>query len=308
MRHSVSSTGTQYIWSEGSDKYRSNHLYSWGSLVRSGLGENSRNREDSKNVPFFRGARDTIDTKSVAVWRTYCAIVDLKVSLRGSRMARRNDRQNNLKVCLLSQHPMVLEEFQRLLARPGIQPRAHRVQAFAVLAGQQGAIPPAHVYVIDSHCPRPVIEKIGRAIQERHPKSPLLFLADQFDQKSAFFLLRLGAKGLLRHADAHDQLLRALRGVAKGGFWVPRKLLSSFVDSVLRAKRGGHGGRWSVQLSRRETQVFESLLDNLSNKEIAAKLRISERTVKFHVSNVLTKFGVGRRADLLMLSDEQPSF
>src|SRR5205814_9232961 len=45
-----------------------------------------------------------------------------------------------------------------------------------------------------------------------------------------------------------------------------------------------------------------SLLENLSNKEIASKLNIAERTVKFHVSNLLSKFGVRRRADLILLT------
>ena len=48
--------------------------------------------------------------------------------------------------------------------------------------------------------------------------------------------------------------------------------------------------------------VLEPLLQNLSNKEIAGKLNISERTVKFHVSNLLAKFSVQRRADLILHS------
>ena len=55
-------------------------------------------------------------------------------------------------------------------------------------------------------------------------------------------------------------------------------------------------------LSRREQEVLDSLLENLSNKEIASKLNIAERTVKFHVSNLLSKFGVRRRADLILLT------
>ncbi|HXU20708.1 MAG TPA: helix-turn-helix transcriptional regulator, partial [Verrucomicrobiae bacterium] len=43
------------------------------------------------------------------------------------------------------------------------------------------------------------------------------------------------------------------------------------------------------------------LLENLANKEVADRLHISERTVKFHVSNLLAKFGVRRRADLILL-------
>ena len=57
----------------------------------------------------------------------------------------------------------------------------------------------------------------------------------------------------------------------------------------------------SAELSRREQEVLDSLLENLANKEIGSKLNISERTVKFHVSNLLSKFGVRRRADLILL-------
>jgi len=55
------------------------------------------------------------------------------------------------------------------------------------------------------------------------------------------------------------------------------------------------------ELSRREQEVLNLLLDNLANKELAERLHISERTVKFHVSNILAKFGVRRRADLILL-------
>ena len=78
-----------------------------------------------------------------------------------------------------------------------------------------------------------------------------------------------------------------------------RALLSRFVDSALctvplRVYATGFEG-----LTRRERQVLEAVLDNLSNKEIARRLHMSERTAKFHVSNLLVKHGVRRRADLL---------
>ena len=79
-------------------------------------------------------------------------------------------------------------------------------------------------------------------------------------------------------------------------------MLSGFVDSILT----GQGRRLKTDtvtnLSRREQEVLDSLLENLSNKEIASKLNIAERTVKFHVSNLLSKFGVRRRADLILLT------
>jgi DNA-binding NarL/FixJ family response regulator len=63
----------------------------------------------------------------------------------------------------------------------------------------------------------------------------------------------------------------------------------------------------SADLSRREQEVLNSLLENLANKEIGNKLNISERTVKFHVSNLLSKFGVRRRADLILLCYQKRS-
>jgi DNA-binding NarL/FixJ family response regulator len=100
-------------------------------------------------------------------------------------------------------------------------------------------------------------------------------------------------------------LPKAVRAVATGGYWVARSVLSRFVESVLKDVHGRRPAGGPSRLSQREQQVLDSLLENLSNKEIASKLNISERTVKFHVSNLLAKFGVQRRADLIVLCFQQ---
>jgi DNA-binding CsgD family transcriptional regulator len=60
-------------------------------------------------------------------------------------------------------------------------------------------------------------------------------------------------------------------------------------------------------ISQRETQVLDGIFGRLSNKEIADRLHISERTVKFHVSNLLAKFKVATRTDLLCLLCNVPN-
>lgn len=197
---------------------------------------------------------------------------------------------------------MVLEELRGSIARAGIHVVSQRASAPSAIDAQQVQVPRAKVYVIDAHAPRPATEALVTAIQTSNPQSHILFVAEKFDRAGAFGLLHLGAKGLLRYLETREQLPRALRAIATGGFWVPRTLLSSFVDSIVNAGRMRRSSKnWSTRLSQRETQVLDLLLDNQSNKEIAVKLQISERTVKFHVSNVLTKFGVHRRADLILL-------
>ena len=132
----------------------------------------------------------------------------------------------------------------------------------------------------------------------------MIVVAENFDQGAAFPLLRLGAKGLMTFGEANEQLGRAVQEVAGGGFWVPRALLSRFVDESVGAVQTLRAGRRGPVESR-EKEVLDLLLENLSNKEVASKLNMSERTAKFHVSNLLAKYGVRRRADLILLTYTQ---
>lgn len=83
--------------------------------------------------------------------------------------------------------------------------------------------------------------------------------------------------------------------------WVPAE--NSVIDRIKKhADELLHMGRafsCPVDLSPREGEVLKELLHNRLNKEIADRLRISVRTVKFHVSSLLAKFGVGSRWDLI---------
>ncbi len=135
---------------------------------------------------------------------------------------------------------------------------------------------------------------------ERRPVH-LLVLLPKLDEAVTFPLLRLGVRGLLTYDLAPRELARAARQVEAGMYWVPRELLTHFVESILPELSGCKSLDSAVNISRRQRDVLDLLLDNLSNKEIASKLFVSERTVKFHVSNLLSKFGVRRRADLIVL-------
>ncbi len=214
---------------------------------------------------------------------------------------RKIARIRRVTVCLLSTHPLVLGEFERLLPSPGFRLKAWWLESTLAPDLRRIRLAPAHVYVVDAHAPRPATEALVAGIRDRFPGAPLLVVAKKFSEADAFPLLRLGTKGLLQYGELRRQLPRALQAVAAGGYWVHRSLLARFVDSILKAVRGRHFAGGPATLSRREREVLDALLENLSNKEIASKLHISERTVKFHVSNLLAKFGVQRRADLIVL-------
>jgi DNA-binding NarL/FixJ family response regulator len=208
-----------------------------------------------------------------------------------------------LTICLMSGHQIVLAELKRIL-----EPGFFTITTFKV-PDQKGAVlelPPAAVYVIDAEGVAGPLSDIVSLVIKNAPTAQLLVLAEALSEQFAFPLLNMGVKGLITLDVMPDQLPRAIEALASGGFWVPRGLLATFVDSVITRSRQVESSKpVGTEISRREQDIVGGLLLNLSNKEIANKLNISERTVKFHVSNLLTKFNVQRRADLILLWYQQ---
>jgi DNA-binding NarL/FixJ family response regulator len=106
-----------------------------------------------------------------------------------------------------------------------------------------------------------------------------------------------GAAGYLLKGAPREDVFAAVRAVAAG-----RSLLAPVAASaVLRRVRGeAVGTSGTPSLTPRERAVLEQMARGLGNKQIAAALGISERTVKFHVSSVFSKLGASNRTDAVM--------
>ena len=210
--------------------------------------------------------------------------------------------KSSLKVCVLSPHPMVLDEFRRLLENSGFHIVSKQLEFMFAPDLRTLEVPRAAVYVVDAHAARQATGALLGNILDHFPAARLLVVGEKLKEAESHTLLRQGVKGILNYEETREQLPRALPLVANGGFWVPREVLSRFVDSILSTAQGRRlRGDSPADLSRREQEVLNVLLENLANKEVADRLHISERTVKFHVSHLLAKFGVQRRADLILL-------
>lgn len=157
----------------------------------------------------------------------------------------------------------------------------------------------SRVYVLDASPDHLGAASLIERIHDRFPGSELLVVIDTLHDEEIFPYLRMGAKGVVRYADAPRLLARAVKTVAKGEFWLSLRQLGRFVDWLLATRPRYAGPGEPGYLSQRERQVLLSILQGLSNKEIANALNISESTVKFHVSHLLRKFGVRRRTELM---------
>ena len=165
-----------------------------------------------------------------------------------------------------------------------------------------GALEPprASVYIIEAQSSLSATSRAIERIFQISASAAVVVIGEIFDEENSFPLLRRRVRGFVRYAEAPAQLARSIRAVAAGGFWVPRAILSRFVEvTVFAGVRRAIPG--VAELTDREREVLDALLEKLPNKEIAKRLGITERGVKFHVSNLLVKHRVSRRADLVLL-------
>lgn len=202
-----------------------------------------------------------------------------------------------LTVCLLYSHPLALREFRRQLTPSLFHLKPLYLHASKLLESEAVAWPRCEVFLIDGSGPRHMVDVLVANVRESRPHVPIVVVTEVIKDANALPLLRQGVKGLLTYADDSRQLSAAVRAVAGGGMWIPRDIISRFLDGVVNrpAVKG------FSRLTKREREILELLRGNLSNKEIGSRLNISLDTVKFHISNLLQKFGVQRRTDLILL-------
>ena len=110
--------------------------------------------------------------------------------------------------------------------------------------------------------------------------------------------VRAGAKGYLLKGAPRDEIFQAIRTVSAGGSLVQPVVVSKLMQHISQAEEPPAAG----PLTEREMEVLRLLAQGESNKEIAAALSISERTVKFHVSSILGKLHAGNRTEAVTLA------
>jgi DNA-binding CsgD family transcriptional regulator len=114
-------------------------------------------------------------------------------------------------------------------------------------------------------------------------------------------MLYLGVSGVLAFGDnLVERLPKAIHAVADGHLWIRREVLNTYVQRVSGVLRKIPPSE--QKLTSREKEIAELLQREFSNRTIAQKLNISERTIKFHVSNILRKLNVANRRELQALN------
>lgn len=129
-------------------------------------------------------------------------------------------------------------------------------------------------------------------IRSRFPNTRILVLSNTLSEFVVLDALRRGASGYLVKDDIRaDELQKAVISVQDGETVMGRGVAGILARSL--------GGGSSERLSDRELELVQMLAHGLSNKEIAARLFVSESTVKFHIQNASKKLGAHNRTELV---------
>ncbi|MGH9616364.1 MAG: LuxR C-terminal-related transcriptional regulator [Acidobacteriaceae bacterium] len=161
-----------------------------------------------------------------------------------------------------------------------------------------------HMVLIGVHA-GPDISQAIASIRQAHPNFPIVVMSHASGHEAIFRVLMQGAKGFLHEACTPVQFEKAIRLIASGSIWAPRRVQAELIGWLLTAFEAQRAGAIAgVSFTAREQQVLDLLLDGGSNREIARSLKIEERTVKSYVTRLMQKVGVKNRTALTMRAQE----
>ena len=156
-----------------------------------------------------------------------------------------------------------------------------------------------HVAVLDINMPPPDGLAIARAIRDKQLPVEVVFLTMHMDEALIYATLDLGVKGLIVKDSAANEIIGCIKAVEAGQSFFSHALLDFL--TARRRREGYTGGQSSSlqDLTPSERRIMRMIAQLKINKEIAAELSISVRTVEHHRSNICSKLGISGKNMLL---------
>jgi DNA-binding NarL/FixJ family response regulator len=137
-----------------------------------------------------------------------------------------------------------------------------------------------------------------RTLKQQQPDIAIVTLTRHGDDAYLQELLRAGVSGYVLKQSAPAELLQAIRVAARGGQYLDSTLTARVTAGFL-ARESKRVGKASAAVTDRESEVLRLIASGYSNKEIAARLDLSVKTVEAHKANAMRKLGLSGRIDIV---------
>jgi two-component system response regulator NreC len=199
---------------------------------------------------------------------------------------------------LADDHVVVRSGLRMLLeAQPDMEIVAEAESGAEALAKARTFRP--HVILMDIQMPDMNGIEATRHIKEIAPETAVLALTMHEDDHYFFEMLQAGASGYLPKRAAPDDLLHAIRVVARGEVFLYPSLAVRLVQDFLKRQASGEETAAEGELTAREQEVLVLIAQGMTNPEIAERLVISVKTVDRHRENIMRKLNLHSRIELV---------
>lgn len=214
-------------------------------------------------------------------------------------MAATGPSTRPIRIAVLARRPLLVTALRALMAAEAeleaVGVADSRPQLLRLLDEQE-----PRVVLIDDSDPGWETGDILRAVVGRAGGVAAVVLVDQCVDETALEHLRAGADGFVPLDAALSEIATAIRAVSDGYAVLPPPLTRRLVDLLVRRGPAQAVVPQVSTLTSREREIFDLIAAGMSNSEVAQALVLSEKTVKFHVSNLLRKLGVRSRAQAIV--------
>lgn len=206
-------------------------------------------------------------------------------------MADDNGAADHEITCLIvDDHEVVREGLRLSLSRaPNIRVIGEAADGKSAIALAERRRP--DIVIMDVRMPEMDGLEATKVLGERNPDIPVLIFTAYSERSLLSRGLDSGAKGYILKEAPHQTLVRAIEKVSSGDVYVDPALMPAFLP-----------GKGDDMLTAREREILQLLADGMSNADVAAKLFISQETVKSHVRHILTKLEADTRTHAVAIA------
>jgi two-component system, NarL family, nitrate/nitrite response regulator NarL len=206
--------------------------------------------------------------------------------------------EGQVRILIADDHPIMRDGLRRLLSdEPDFLVVGEARDGDEAVARVNQLEP--DVLLLDLLMPGPSYVDVLRAVGASAAATRSLLLTASIEPVEVVKALEAGARGIVLKNAASQLLMKAIRAVHAGEYWVAREsvgsLVGSFRDRTAPAER-------QFGLTRRELDIVMTVATGLTNKEIAQRFSLSEETVKHHLTKIFSKLRVANRVELALFA------